>query len=460
MSDLLRANEEADEEFVDDEEDVTTRTAFRAEQPLTRADALSKLEELLNKATAYTNFLEAQMINENNSEPAKRAKTTKLVQPKLVTGGTMKPYQLEGVRWLTGLWENGLNGILADDMGLGKTIQTIALLAHLRELKVYAWRILVVPLSTMTNWMAELQKWAPSVPAMQYHGDKEERVALRKRMAQIKKSEDKSRIPVLVTTYEVVCRDRRDLQVLNLDWKHLIVDEGHRLKNRHCRLIKELNMLVGTRDALNHGCSKLLLTGTPLQNDITELWSLLNFLLPQVFDNLRFFQDVFEFDDPLAAEREQNIVSKLHRILRPFMLRRLKTQVEQDLPPKLEVVVYCNMTDGQRELYEAIRQGELKSLLEQAGASASSYQNVIMQLRKAANHPYLHFDPTEASQVTDRSLVRCAPPRSSAAATAFPELTRPLGDLLGQVCGAGRAAAILARQGPQNVDLQPVHQDD
>ena len=155
-------------------------------------------------------------------------------------------------------------------------------------------------------------------------------------MARITNPKD---FPVVVTTYEIVCRDRKELAVLrNVHFKHLIVDEGHRLKNRNCRLIKELNLLVGTRAAIEDGCSKILLTGTPLQNDITELWSLLNFLLPTVFDNLDFFKAVFEFDDPLAAEREQSIVSKLHRILRPFMLRRLKTQVEQFLPPKLEVL--------------------------------------------------------------------------------------------------------------------------
>jgi len=434
---LERLNSEAEAEYEKAEEDAS-RGQPQATQA-NRKEALSKLEVLLSQATQYTQFLEDQLIlvhgQEYTGEPAqeerppekgkkKRARQSSppeeanlLQQPKSMTGGTLKSYQLTGFRWLTGLWENGLNGILADEMGLGKTVQTLALMAHLHESKVYGWRLIVVPLSTMTNWVGEAQRWVPTLPVLMYHGTKEERSELRRTMAT--KRNQEAQIPLVITTYEIACRDRKELS--QFTWTYLVVDEGHRLKNRHCRLIRELNALVGTKPAIDGGCSKLLLTGTPLQNDLAELWSLLNFLLPQVFSSLAFFQSVFELEGGdgtpadeskiVMLQEEQNIVSKLHRILRPFMMRRLKCQVEQYLPPKLEVVLYCGMTKDQRDLYEKIKAGELGEMLKAARkakdrADSKSCMNLMMQLRKAANHPFLHFDPTSEEQVTDESIVQ------------------------------------------------------
>jgi ATP-dependent DNA helicase len=429
---LEKLNSEALDEF-EKQEDLNKETIRNKPS---KKEALNKLETLLSQATQYTSFLEEQLIRVHGQEYddgkiGSREKKQKLVgdeqqppehllsQPKCMTGGTLKEYQLTGFRWLTGLWENGLNGILADEMGLGKTIQTLALMAHLHELKVYGWRLIVVPLSTMTNWVSEAKHWVPTLPVLMYHGTPEERAALRKTMASKKKKE--AEIPLVITTYEIACRDRKDLTQFN--WSFLVVDEGHRLKNRHCRLIKELNALVGTKPAIDGGCTKILLTGTPLQNDLTELWSLLNFLLPQVFSSLAFFQSVFELEGGdgtpadetkiVMLQQEQNIVTKLHRILRPFMMRRLKNQVEQNLPPKLEIVLYCGMTKNQRDLYESVKRGELAQLIKASRNANESfdtrtYMNLVMQLRKASNHPYLHFDPTADMKETDESLVQAS----------------------------------------------------
>jgi ATP-dependent DNA helicase len=196
-----------------------------------------------------------------------------------VTGGALRDYQLAGVEWLISLWENGLNGILADEMGLGKTLQTISFLAHLKSMQVSGPYLIVAPLSTLANWVNEFKRFAPSINVILYHGSKEERQHMINRKMP-KKKETSSDFPVVVTSYEIIMNDRKHLQRYN--WKYIVVDEGHRIKNMNCRLIKELK----TYSSAN----RLLLTGTPLQNNLAELWSLLNFLLPDIFDDLDMFQ--------------------------------------------------------------------------------------------------------------------------------------------------------------------------
>jgi len=263
--------------------------------------------------------------------PAKKGKlVTTFAQPSLVRGGEMRSYQLQGVEWLVSLYENGLNGILADEMGLGKTVQCIALFAHLISMGVPGPFLVVGPLSTVGNWVREVKKWCPDVGVILYHGTKEERDSIRAKQLHPK---NVKKNPIVVTSYEITMRDRKYLQ--RFKWKYIVVDEGHRLKNVNCKLISELK----TYSSAN----RLLLTGTPLQNKLSELWSMLNFLLPDIFDDLDSFQQWFDFSDigekegrgkVVAQEVENGIVSKLHEILRPFLLRRIKTEVELDLPPK------------------------------------------------------------------------------------------------------------------------------
>ncbi|KAF2122216.1 ISWI chromatin-remodeling complex ATPase ISW2 [Lophiotrema nucula] len=281
-------------------------------------------------------------------------------QPKLVTGGTMRSYQLEGLEWMLSLYQNGINGILADEMGLGKTIQTISLLAHLWEKKSYGPFLIAAPLSTTTNWVEEFKKWTPSIPVLLYHGDKKERERLRRTKL---KHPGTDQFPIVVTSYEICMNDRKFLT--GFGWQFIIIDEGHRIKNLDCRLIRELQSY--------QSANRLLITGTPLQNNLTELWSLLHFLLPTVFDKLSTFESWFDFsglkdkdsyEQLLSEERQQYLVKSLHAVLKPFLLRRVKTDVESLMPKKREYVLFAPLTPMQRELYQAILDGTSRSYLE------------------------------------------------------------------------------------------------
>ncbi|XP_034537635.1 lymphoid-specific helicase [Notolabrus celidotus] len=269
-------------------------------------------------------------------------------QPQAFTGGVMRWYQIEGIEWLRMLWENGINGILADEMGLGKTIQCIAHVAMMIEKKVMGPFLVVAPLSTLPNWISEFKRFTPEVSVLLYHGPQAERA---KMLKQIRKPQGAlDMCPVVITSFEISMIDRKFLQ--RFQWKYLIVDEGHRIKNLNCRLVRELKMLPTD--------NKLLLTGTPLQNNLAELWSLLNFLLPEVFDDLKSFESWFDIDslgeaeNVVAAEREQNILSMLHQILTPFLLRRLKSDVTLEVPPKKEIVVYAPLVAKQEAFYTAV----------------------------------------------------------------------------------------------------------
>uniref|UniRef100_A0A1A8I784 Proliferation-associated SNF2-like protein n=2 Tax=Nothobranchius TaxID=28779 RepID=A0A1A8I784_NOTKU len=285
-------------------------------------------------------------------------------QPRLFTGGVMRWYQIEGIEWLRMLWENGINGILADEMGLGKTIQCIALMAMMLERKVMGPFLVVAPLSTLPNWISEFKRFTPEVSVLLYHGTQPERAKVLK---QIRRPQGPlGMCPVVVTSFEISMIDRKFLQ--RIQWKYLIVDEGHRIKNLNCRLVRELKTLPTD--------NKLLLTGTPLQNNLAELWSLLNFLLPEVFDDLKSFESWFDVDslagteNVVVAEREQNILSMLHQILTPFLLRRLKSDVTLEVPPKKEIIVYAPLTPKQEVFYSAIVNKTIAKMLGQEKSEA------------------------------------------------------------------------------------------
>ena len=245
-------------------------------------------------------------------------------------------------------------------MGLGKTIQTIALFAHLVEMGVPGPFLVIAPLSTISNWKREFNKFAPLLPTVLYHGNAKEREALRNdHLKEVHQLNEEAGLEggrkvrnTFITSYEIAMNDQPFFRKVR--WLYIVVDEGHRLKNMHCRLIKSLKQYTSS--------NRLLLTGTPLQNNLDELWSLLNFLMAEIFDDLRVFRSWFdakdlhhdddESDRIVQQEQQQSILSTLHQILTPFLLRRVKSDVDLKIPPKKEVLVYCPLTKKQREMYE------------------------------------------------------------------------------------------------------------
>ncbi|KAJ3808154.1 SNF2 family DNA-dependent ATPase [Lentinula lateritia] len=389
---------------------------------------------------------EEEEEEEEESLASKRRKFSKpsedapqvIRQPSLITGATLKPYQLEGLQWMASLHTNGISGILADEMGLGKTLQTIAFSAHLRELGVAMPFLIVCPLSVLHNWMDEYAKFAPEIPVCMYHGTPAERATLRREVLRsdlfpIKKTHgiaDESKppaktgrgrrgrvvtrkpaalkskkmekdieeeevmtpeetkralkFPVVVTTYEMIIKDRAHLAGYN--WGYIVVDEGHRLKNLDCTLTREIKKYPSA--------SRMILTGTPLHNNLAELWSLLNFVLPDIFNDVDSFQSWFSvptMQTSLGNDRTAHIIESLHAILKPFLLRRLKSDVETSLPPKKEYVLYAPLSITQREAYDKVLDGTLRAYLMQSKEENKGTDEVLSEfdgprkLRKQTN---------------------------------------------------------------------------
>ncbi|KAG5382288.1 hypothetical protein IGI04_033758 [Brassica rapa subsp. trilocularis] len=308
----------------------------------------------------------------------------------LLTGGKLKSYQLKGVKWLISLWQNGLNGILADQMGLGKTIQTIGFLSHLKGNGLDGPYLVIAPLSTLSNWMNEIARFTPSINAIIYHGDKKKRDELRRK--HMPKTVG-PKFPIVITSYEVAMNDARK-NLRHYPWKYVVIDEGHRLKNHQCKLLRELRHMKME--------NKLLLTGTPLQNNLSELWSLLNFILPDIFASHDEFESWFDFSEKNKSEaskeegeekRKAQVVAKLHSILRPFILRRMKCDVELLLPRKKEIIIYATMTDHQKNFQDHLVNRTLEAHLGENAIPGQGWKgklnNLVIQLRKNCNHPDL-----------------------------------------------------------------------
>ncbi|KAM6571583.1 hypothetical protein CsatA_015663 [Cannabis sativa] len=289
----------------------------------------------------------------------------------------LREYQHIGLDWLVAMYEKRLNGILADEMGLGKTIMTIALLAHLAcEKGIWGPHLIVVPTSVMLNWETEFLKWCPAFKILTYFGSAKERKL--KRQGWLKPNS----FHVCITTYRLVIQDSKVFK--RKKWKYLILDEAHLIKNWKSQRWQTLLNFNSKR--------RILLTGTPLQNDLMELWSLMHFLMPHIFQSHQEFKDWF--CNPIAGMVEgqekvnKEVIDRLHNVLRPFILRRLKRDVEKQLPMKLEHVIYCRLSKRQRNLYEDfIASSETQATL--ANANFFGMISIIMQLRKVCNHPDL-----------------------------------------------------------------------
>ncbi|XP_077964884.1 chromodomain-helicase-DNA-binding protein 1-like isoform X2 [Gasterosteus aculeatus] len=298
---------------------------------------------------------------------------TALTQSDLVKCGLngiqLRPYQLDGVQWLTQCLKNQQGCILGDEMGLGKTCQTISLLVFVSGAPGRKGPFLVLsPLSVMENWRKELESFAPSLTVLCYKGDKERR-------AELHRETQTQDFDVLLTTYELCLKDASFLR--RWSWKVLVVDEAQRLKNPNSLLHKTLTQFsAGFR---------VLLTGTPIQNNLQELYSLLSFVQPNIFtaeeaDNFtRSYADV-QTRPALAAE--------LQGLLEPFLLRRVKSEVAVDLPRKTELLMYHGMSALQKKYYKAILMKDLEAFGDDHG-NGNRLLNILMNLRKCVDHPYL-----------------------------------------------------------------------
>ncbi|KAL1138772.1 hypothetical protein AAG570_008834 [Ranatra chinensis] len=371
-------DDEDDSEEEDEDDDRMSKSGAKA--------AGDEAREVINKAKVEDDEYKSTTEEHTYYSIAHTIHEIVTEQATIMVNGKLKEYQIKGLEWLVSLYNNNLNGILADEMGLGKTIQTIGLITYLMEKKkVNGPYLIIVPLSTLSNWVLEFEKWAPSVFVVAYKGSPGMRRTLQSQMRSTK-------FNVLLTTYEYVIKDKAVLAKLH--WKYMIIDEGHRMKNHHCKLTQVLN----THYIAPH---RLLLTGTPLQNKLPELWALLNFLLPSIFKSCSTFEQWFNAPFATTGEKvELNeeetilIIRRLHKVLRPFLLRRLKKEVESQLPDKVEYIIKCDMSGLQRVLY---RHMQSKGVLltdgsekgKQGKGGAKALMNTIVQLRKLCNHPFM-----------------------------------------------------------------------
>lgn len=303
--------------------------------------------------------------------------------------GEMRDYQVAGLNWLISLHEHGISGILADEMGLGKTLQTISFLGYLRFTQdIVGPHLVVVPKSTLDNWNREFERWIPDINVLVLQGAKDDRAAL------INERLVTEKFDVCVTSYEMILREKSHLK--KFAWEYIIIDEAHRIKNEESSLSQIIRLFTSR--------NRLLITGTPLQNNLHELWALLNFLLPDVFGESEAFDSWFS----TQSEDQDAVVQQLHRVLRPFLLRRVKSEVEKNLLPKKEVNLYVGMSAMQVKWYQKLLTKDIDAVNGAAGKKESKTRllNIVMQLRKCCNHPYL-FDGAEPGPpyTTDEHLV-------------------------------------------------------
>lgn len=365
-------------------------------------NASNALAETRAKAKAFDDAHRQQQSTESDDEeemnfqnPTSLGEIT-IEQPKMLAC-TLKEYQLKGLNWLANLYDQGINGILADEMGLGKTVQSISVLAHLAEHhNIWGPFLVVTPASTLHNWVNEISKFVPQFKILPYWGSANDRKVLRKfwDRKNLRYSE-KSPFHVMITSYQMVVADASYLQ--KMKWQYMILDEAQAIKSSQSSRWKNL---------LSFHCrNRLLLTGTPIQNNMQELWALLHFIMPSLFDSHDEFNEWFSRDIESHAEGNSSLnqqqLRRLHMILKPFMLRRIKKNVQSELGDKIEIDVMCDLTQRQTKLYQVLK-SQMSSnydAIENAAAEGSdiagggnsdqSIINAVMQFRKVCNHPDL-----------------------------------------------------------------------
>ncbi|KAF2474219.1 helicase SWR1 [Lindgomyces ingoldianus] len=354
------------------------------------ANAQHAVQEAQDRARAFndnqapSDFDEGEMNFQNPTS----LQSMDVPQPKLLHC-QLKEYQMKGLNWLVNLYEQGINGILADEMGLGKTVQSISVMAYLAE-KHGIWGpfLVIAPASTLHNWQQEITRFVPDLKVLPYWGNAKDRKILRKFWDRKHITYTKeSQFHVLVTSYQLVVQDAQYFQKIR--WQYMILDEAQAIKSSQSSRWKSL---------LGFHCrNRLLLTGTPIQNNMQELWALLHFIMPSLFDSHDEFSEWFSKDIESHAQSNTKLnedqLKRLHMILKPFMLRRIKKHVQKELGDKVEKDVFCDLTYRQRAYYTNLRNKiSIMDLIEKAVGDeqdSATLMNLVMQFRKVCNHPDL-----------------------------------------------------------------------
>ncbi|KAF1915355.1 SNF2 family N-terminal domain-containing protein [Ampelomyces quisqualis] len=354
------------------------------------ANAQHAIQEAQDRARAFNNPEDKEDDGELNFQNPSglQNKEDWIPQPKLLDC-TLKEYQLKGLNWLVNLYEQGINGILADEMGLGKTVQSISVMAYLAErYNIWGPFLVIAPASTLHNWQQEIARFVPDLNVIPYWGTAKDRKVLRKLWDRkhVTYTRD-SPFHVVVSSYQLVVQDAQYFQKMR--WQYMILDEAQAIKSSNSSRWKSL---------LNfHSRNRLLLTGTPIQNNMQELWALLHFIMPSLFDSHDEFSEWFSKDIESHAQSNTKLnedqLRRLHMILKPFMLRRVKKHVQKELGDKIELDVYCDLTYRQRAYYANLRNKiSIMDLIEKAvgdDQDSATLMNLVMQFRKVCNHPDL-----------------------------------------------------------------------
>ncbi|WWC70534.1 uncharacterized protein I206_104485 [Kwoniella pini CBS 10737] len=381
-----------DIDYDDDDEENLRRHAARGAQAAVQAakDKAAAFDQAnAQRGAQEDDTMDGEELNFQN--PSLGENSVTITQPKMLMA-QLKEYQLKGLTWLGNLYEQGINGILADEMGLGKTIQSISLLAYLAEVhNLWGPFLVIAPASTLHNWQQELARFVPRLKALPYWGGPKDRETLRKVWSKKNQTyNESSPFHILITSYQLAVLDEKYLQ--GMKWQYMILDEAQAIKSSSSNRWKSLLSL--------HCRNRLLLTGTPIQNSMHELWALLHFIMPSLFDSHEEFSEWFSKDIENAAggsggSLQPEQLRRLHMILKPFMLRRVKKHVQKELGDKIEIDLLVDLSQRQRKIYKALRQRvSISDLIAQANnvtdtSGAKNLMNLVMQFRKVCNHPDL-----------------------------------------------------------------------
>jgi DNA helicase INO80 len=369
----------------DADDDTKLRQAAMANAQHAVKEAQDKARAFNGEENKMAQFDEGEMNFQNPTSLG----DVDVAQPEMLMA-QLKEYQLKGLNWLVNLYEQGINGILADEMGLGKTVQSISVMAYLAE-KHNIWGpfLVIAPSSTLHNWQQEITRFVPNLKVLPYWGTAKDRKVLRKFWDRKHITYTKeSSFHVLVTSYQLVVQDTQYFQ--KIKWQYMILDEAQAIKSSQSSRWKSL---------LGFHCrNRLLLTGTPIQNNMQELWALLHFIMPQLFDSHDEFSEWFSKDIESHAQSNTKLnedqLKRLHMILKPFMLRRIKKHVQKELGDKIEEDIFCDLTYRQRAYYANLKSKiSITDLIEKAAVGddqdTATLMNLVMQFRKVCNHPDL-----------------------------------------------------------------------